>query len=539
MSKRWQKGLDAVKRQPSSASRIDAGGEWMNAYTGLGVLGRDKRLGGAFELTPVSDLEATDLWRGDDIAARVIEMLPDEMLRQGFEIRIAEPRKPAAKKPGEPSEPGAADEPYGEAAARGDADGWFKRRRQRRDAEDRNVKLAEQITAKLEDLGFAKAAFDALCYERAYGGAAIMLGAKDGSNTSQPLRPEAVKSLDWLTTLEPRECQPVAWYNDPQKPKFGEAAIYEVNPVSDGVSLPRAIQVHESRLIIFGGTKVSRRTLAGTLPGWGDSALTRMYRVLRDFNISWSAVSILLTEYSQTSIGITDLSEIMSSGNGAALRDRFTALALGRSVANAVLYDAEKEKIGRESISLTGLHEMMEKMSARLAAACDMPLTLLMGSSPGGLNATGESDVRGWYDRVKARQDRKLRPVIERVVKMLFQVLKATEPDSWSVHFNPLWQPTDKERADTMLVMATADEKNIASGILSAEEVAKNRFGTECYSLETIIDWELREAAKPMAPPPAKTEQQMEQEQADRDVMTRELDIKQTGVEAKSLRKPE
>lgn len=512
--------------------------DWYNAITGIGVSLKDKRIGTAFAVESLTWMEACDLWRGDDLAARVVETIPDEMLRQGFEIRIAEPRKtPSKRLPGEPADPESDDETFGEAAARGDGTGWLRRNAIRRDAEDQHRKLAEQITSKLEDLGFAKAVFDALCYERAYGGAAILLGAKDGrTDLKQPLNPDTVRALDWLTVLEPRECQPIAWYNDPRAPKFGEPAIYEISPDSPGgVVKASTMQVHESRLIIFGGVRVTKRPVPGALPGWGDSTLTRVVRVLRDYNLSWSATAILLNDFSQSVIGMEGLNEILSSGNAAKLKERFQAVELSRSVAHAVLIDKEHEEYKRETTSVTGLGDLLDKMSARLAAACDMPLTLLMGQSPKGLGNEGDSDVRFFYDRVRAKQDRKLRPVIERLVKMLFKVFGATEPDSWSVHFHPLWQSPDKERAETMLLMAQVDEKMIASGVLSAEEVAKSRYGSDEYSLTTIIDWEAREAAEPIAPPPAKTESQLEAEQHERDLAVKTLEAKTAGG---PLRKP-
>src|SRR3989337_1579951 len=62
---------------------------WSNALSGIGTDTYDKRLGTEFgnPLMVTSEV-ALQLWRGDDLAARVVETVPSEMLRQGFELLI-------------------------------------------------------------------------------------------------------------------------------------------------------------------------------------------------------------------------------------------------------------------------------------------------------------------------------------------------------------------------------------------------------------------------------------------------------------------
>ena len=92
------------------------------------------------------------------------------------------------------------------------------------------------------------------------------------------------------------------------------------------------------------------------------------------------------------------------------------------------------------------------------------------------MNATGDSDIRTWYDRVKSQQVKKLRPPIEMMVRTAFATLGYEEPESWSIEFHPLWQPTEKEQADTQGVIATVDTANTMMGAYTAEEVRKHRF---------------------------------------------------------------
>src|SRR5215469_2809140 len=60
---------------------------WANVVTGL-LSSRDKRMGGFNVIDLVTDIQGRDLWRGDDIAKRVIEVLPREAMRRGYQIKV-------------------------------------------------------------------------------------------------------------------------------------------------------------------------------------------------------------------------------------------------------------------------------------------------------------------------------------------------------------------------------------------------------------------------------------------------------------------
>ncbi len=53
------------------------------------------------------------------------------------------------------------------------------------------------------------------------------------------------------------------------------------------------------------------------------------------------------------------------------------------------------------------------------AGAADIPVTRLLGQSPAGLSATGDSDTRNYYDMIAARQELDLRPQLERLDRLI------------------------------------------------------------------------------------------------------------------------
>ena len=475
---------------------------WSNALTGIGQVLQDKRLSTQFRLEVVSSEYAEALYRGDDLAARIVETWPNEMLREGYEISVSDELKAEAD----------ANDTYEDAVERGDDLEWRARRRARRDAAIKGKGLAERVKTALECLEADEAFRTALCYRRAYGGGAIFVGANDGqSYLTKPLNEDAVSSVDFLTVIEPREMVPLYYYADPRAPKFGRPAVWQIQTVSPGVPIPDQgmgtygvshLMVHESRLIIFQGPRATRRVNSEVHAGFGDSVFTRVNRVLSDFNVSWASAGILVHDFAQAVFKIKGLAEAMAMDQDELLKLRMRAVELSRSTARAILIDSEEE-FKREQTPVSGLPELLDRFCARLAAAADMPLTLLMGQSPGGLNATGESDIRFFYDRVKSAQQRDLRPQLERLIKLVFKSLGGV-PDQWNLTFRPLWQPSEKEQADARLVQATIDEKYVALDVLSASEVTRSRFGGDCYSFETRVDFDARLALEVAAPPPVK-----------------------------------
>jgi phage-related protein (TIGR01555 family) len=499
-------------------ARTDA---WMNDLTGVGMLGRDKTMGSptntSFAADPVSSEDALQLWRGDAMAAKIIELLAAEALRQGWALKFAAD-KPATFTPPAPPQPSSAAPapPLPAKMPRKDIrdiardarmEGRFDEARaierelgeRRVDAEDAKD-LERAVGKKLDELGLLGALYEALCYERAYGGGAILLGANDyATDLREPLALDRVRSIDWLTPLEPRELIPRYYYNNPRAPKFGQPAIYQLQPYVAGPSVDGSApiaytEIHESRLIVFTGIRVSRRmsSAIGTL-GWGDSVLTRVIRALSDFAQSHQGAAVLLADFAQAVWKVKDLAELVEEDGPQAFLAKVISIDVARSILRGVVVDADGEDFERKSTPMTGFPETLDRLALRMAAYADMPLTKLMGSSAKGMDATGEGDDNDWDDKVKALQILRVAPPIRRVVDIVLRVL-GEDPDEleYAVKFKPLSQPSDLEIAQTHLAQAQADQIEIQNDVASPEEVALSRHGGESYSLDTKIDFDAR-----------------------------------------------
>ncbi len=423
---------------------------WVNRASGHGTA-RDRRTYTEFTANHVSDIEALQLWRSEDIAARIIEMAPREALRRGFDLK----------------------------------------------AEDKE--LSETIMASIEEIGLRDAIVKAGCTERAMGGAAIYPAMDSDEDLAQPLNEGSIGKITALHVLEPRELHPVSYYGDIQSPKFLMPKKYRLVPITSGLSTGSSNQIiHESRLIIFPGQRVTRQLQPGQRPGWGDSILNRPQKVIEDYGIAWSGAAHLLTEFAQGVLEMEGYAELCAQpgeGGLAEIDRRFDAMARARSTLRMMVVDA-KDKYTRQQTPISGLDAMLIQFAQRVAAAADMPVTILMGMSPAGLNATGDSDIRTWYDRVAALQEY-YRPRIEHIIRLLLLSAdgptQGIEPDKWSIDFHPLWAPTEKERAETRKIVADTDALYLDRMVVSPEDVAQSRWKGDTFSAEMVIDWSMRE----------------------------------------------
>lgn len=524
--------------------RIDNLDGFRNELTGLGDPTRDKRFGGrtngpSFDVVQLVGVEAESRWRGSDLGARIVEDIPDAMTREGFELTV------------QPSEDDERADDAGDATR-----GLSPTRAAPMPTRDTSgQEIAEAVDKALLEMRALSLFRDALCYERAYGGSGVLIGADDSGgpradmrldadsakaigrptldaddprNLTQPLDETRIKSLRWLNVFRggfDGELSAYSYYDDPRSPRYGEPRIYAlrsftVPPAQVAPGELRApvrapmlptLWIHESRLLIFPGQTTSREQRVRN-QGWGDSVFTRVDRVLADFDMSWSGVANLLQDWAQGVFKMKGLASLLASGDAkkqGVIAQRSLALHMSRSIARVLMLDSEEE-FSRETTSLAGLSEVLQQFSLRLAAAADMPVTLLMGQAPSGLNATGASDVRFFYDRIAAKQRERLLPHVRRLDRLVMLSkdgpTRGQEPQKWAVVGRPLWQLTSLEEATLRKTQADTDAIYLAQGVVTPEEITASRFGGAAWSAETVIDFEGRAAMaaieEPEAPEP-------------------------------------
>lgn len=448
---------------------------WESTITGLGTA-RDKRSGTRIKTTrfQASRELFDEMYHGDDTSATIAELPAKEMTRQWITLRVDDSADSALQ-----TEISAGNE----------------------------MITAKQVMQALDDINAKSMIARALIWSRVHGGGLVFLGVDDGvEDLSEPLNMDNIKSLDFLLVFDRWEVRVQTTEIDMRKANFGKPETYLMQTSTEtGIGTTESEIIHASRFLRFDGVPTTRRRMANNA-GWADSIYVRMEETLQDYGISWAGIAHLLQDFSQAVLKMKGLSDAICQQESNLVIDRMTAMDLCRSVARAIPIDAEDEDFIRVSTPMSGLPETIDRLMLRVASAARMPATLLFGQSPAGLNATGDSDIRFFYDQIKANQEEQLRPAIDRLLEVIFAAkegpTRGTEPENWSYVFNPLWQLTDKEEAEVKKLTAETDEIYMQAGVLEQDEVAISRFGGDSYSTETVLDMEMRDAEPDEKPEP-------------------------------------
>ncbi len=281
----------------------------------------------------------------------------------------------------------------------------------------------------------------AMTLARLYGGSALIMGV-DGDNPSTLLEPTRIAKggLFYLHVASRYEINPGEIDRDPGSEGWGEPLYYTMSSASAG-----ALRIHPSRVIRFVGADVPDATFQG---GWGDSVLLSVAEAVENAGIASSAIAALLHE---AKVDVFKIPGLMKNVGDPVYRqkvvDRISLANQAKSITNGLLMDAEEEYVQKQ-IGFAQLPETLQLYLQIAAGAGDIPATRFLGQSPGGMNSTGESDLRNYYDRLAGDQEIDLRPKLERLDNFLIPSALGTRPGEVYWEFAPLWQSTEKEKAD-------------------------------------------------------------------------------------------
>lgn len=95
---------------------------------------------------------------------------------------------------------------------------------------------------------------------------------------------------------------------------------------------------------------------------------------------------------------------------------RMMMLAKYRNNESVIAIDNDTEDIVKVETPLSGITDLPRQSLEFVAALNRTPVVKLLGVSPNGFNATGESDIRNYYDHIKSQQEKVLRPAIQAIL---------------------------------------------------------------------------------------------------------------------------
>jgi phage-related protein (TIGR01555 family) len=368
----------------------------------------------------------------------------------------------------------------------------------------------DTILTKLNTLK-AKSKFANLTrWAKLYGGAIIIMGINDGGEFNEPVNENRIKSIDFLNVVDrsyillPEE----NFYADPTAVNFGDPEFYRVavttptpnqttNQIIRQMPLDKnqrnLVEIHESRILRMDGVELPE-TARRANNSWGDSIFTAVWKQLSNLGQTYEYLAEAVHKFILDVYHFKNLSDLMQRGKEGEniVTRRMRLVDRCKSWFNSAVLDKE-EDYEVTTTPVTGLTDILDKFILALCAAIDMPEVILMGRTPSGLNASGDTDLESWYNTIKSEQTDNLHPILHRLVSLIIKSkempteVRQLQNSEWDVIFKPLVQANPIEQADIRNKQAQTDNFYIQNGTLQPEEVAISRFGGGNYSTETTL----------------------------------------------------
>lgn len=353
-------------------------------------------------------------------------------------------------------------------------------------SDNKDIEKLEELEKTLQ---LQKKTQVALQKARLYGGGALLLGVNQG-RLSDPLDVERVgkDALKFVHAVSRWELSAGEMDWDIDSEFYGTPKYYTRSQT--GAADPTA-KIHPSRVVRFVGNEVPDVTITN---GWGDSILQAVSDAIIAAGTACAGGSQLLAEMKMDVIKIPELSDSLSQKQyEKRLSDRFALANMMKSLYNILLLDKD-EDWERIEANLTGLPDILRMYLLIASGAADIPATRMLGQSPAGLSATGESDMRNYYDSVKSEQTTTMATAMDRLNGVLIRsALGTTKPGDVTYEWRPLWQLDDEAASKINKAKAESHKIDVEAGLIPAEVMRDARINQLIEDgtypgLEQIID---------------------------------------------------
>lgn len=285
---------------------------------------------------------------------------------------------------------------------------------------------------------------------RLYGGAlGVMLVKHQGYDLSQPLQLDWIMPGDFAGLLIFDRWNGVnpssELIEDISDPDYGYPKYYTVTDPAGGGS----VKIHHSRVIRFTGNTLPFWEEIAEMQ-WGASVVESIFDELRKRdNVSWNIAQLTFMANIRV-LKMQDLGQLLAATDNESQAELLRTLEAQNMLLNNMGMQVMDAADGLETHQYTfgGLADCYQQFIMDISGAAEIPVTRLFGRSPSGLNATGESDLQNYYDMIAEKQESYLRPILNKVLPPFIISTLGSLPDDFDFEFDPVAEPSDKERAD-------------------------------------------------------------------------------------------
>lgn len=330
-------------------------------------------------------------------------------------------------------------------------------------AGDRTKQKITELTKALEDYGIPRIIQRAAEHDAFFGRGQILINIA-GQDKTKPLilSPKTIPkgSIVSFANVEPVWTTPGAWNAiDPGAPDFYKPPIWWM----------LGQIVHTSRLLpIITRELPDLLKPAFNFSGMSLSQLAEYY--VDEWLTTKTSISKLLSNFSITALK-TQMAQVMEGdSDGLGLINRAKLFNANRDNQGLMLLDMATEDLVQQNVPLGGLHELQAQAEEHMSLPSRMPLVILTGVSPSGLNASSDGEIRVWNDWIAAQQKAFYFQPILTILKVLQLSMYGEIDDDISFDFEPLYQMTPKELSEIRRSDAEAAAVYIDRSVIGPEE---------------------------------------------------------------------
>lgn len=287
----------------------------------------------------------------------------------------------------------------------------------------------------------------------------------DEKNLTTPLvlKPFTISkgSLEGIRTVEAYWVSPNNYNSiDPSKPDFYKPSSWWM----------LGQEAHSTRLF----TLVSRPVADMLKPAYSFAGVS-MTQLAMPYVDNWlrvrQSVSDTVKQFSITGV-LADMQQMLAPGGATDMRARADLLNAYRDSRNIAFLDKATEEFFQINTPLSGLAELQSQSQEQMAAVSHIPLVVLTGITPSGLNASSDGEIRVFYDYVLGYLNNVILPFVRYVMQVAQLSLFGSLDDSIDWKWHEMYQETKAERSERAAKDADTDTKYVEAGVVTNAQVA-------------------------------------------------------------------
>ena len=247
-----------------------------------------------------------------------------------------------------------------------------------------------------------------------------------------------------------------------------------INPLRDDYMQPRMWQVlgkrvHASRLLPF----VENQPPMLLKPNYNFLGIPQaqiLWDYVMHFNQTRASTARLLDKISLLVVQ-TDMDAVLSDEHGIELFDaKMEFLERYRNNDSVFVCDKESEGVMNVQTTIAGCTDVVRQSLELIACINRTPAVKLLGISPSGFNATGESDLKNYYDYISSKQEL-YREQIQTIINVIQLCEFGTIDPAITFKFEPLNEENKASQAMTAQTKIGALTQLVDRQAMSAEEL--------------------------------------------------------------------